>query len=110
MKTWHRDLAAGRWLTLSFAEQMGNVGSEVLRALNWRERGSAEHSTKAIERGLELLDLTIADERNRRHLRELTHLREALVDFFYADNQLGSSPDRWRTYFNAFAVAARASR
>ena len=110
MKTWHRDLAAGRWLTFSFAEQMGNVGSEVGRALNWRERGSAEHSTKAIERGLELLDLTIGDARNLERLGELTRVREALVDYFYGDNRFGSSPDLWRRYFDAFAIAARAGR
>jgi hypothetical protein len=27
----HRELAAGRWQTLSLAEQLGNVGSEVGR-------------------------------------------------------------------------------
>jgi hypothetical protein len=40
---------------------MANTGSEVERALSWKQRGNAEFSTRAIERALELLDLTIAD-------------------------------------------------
>ncbi len=110
MTAQHQELAAGRWCQLGLIEQLGNVGSEVERALNWQQRGSIEHSTKAVERALELLDLTIADARNRRRLKELTRVREVLVDYFYADNRFGSSPARWRTYFRAFAVAARAGR
>jgi len=34
----HRDLAAGRWKELGLSEQMGNIGSEVHRALKWREK------------------------------------------------------------------------
>ena len=110
MTVQHRELAAGKWYQFSLVEQLANTGSEVERALNWRQRGNVEYSTRAIERALELLDLTIADARHRGRLRELTRVREVLVDYFYADNRFGSSPARWRTYFNAFAVAARAGR
>jgi hypothetical protein len=110
MTVQHRELAAGRWYQFSLVEQLANTGSEVERALNWKQRGNAEYSTRAIERALELLDLTIADARHRERLRELTRVREVLVDYFYADNRYGSSPARWRTYFNAFACAARAGR
>jgi hypothetical protein len=106
----HKELAAGRWFRLSLVEQLANTGSEVERALNWQQRGNNEYRTRAVERALELLDLTIADARNRRRLKELTRVREVLVDYFYADNRFGSSPARWRAYFNAFAVAARACR
>ena len=110
MTVQHRELAAGRWYQFSLVEQLANTGSEVERALNWKQRGNAEYSMRAIERALELLDLTMADARHRRRLKELARLREALVDYFYADNGFGSSPARWRTYFRAFAVAARAGR
>jgi hypothetical protein len=103
----HRELAAGRWFTLTFFDQMANVGSEVERAISWRERGDAALSTRALERALELMELTIADTRNRKRLKELTRVREALLDYFYADNQYGSSDKLWRGYFYAFAYAAR---
>lgn len=103
----HKELAAGRWLRLSFLEQMANAGSEVERAILWKERGNADYSMRAVERALELLNLTIADARNRGRLRELCRVREVLADYFYADNQYGSTDELWRKYFFAFAFAAR---
>ena len=31
----HQDAARGRWQTLTLAEQFGNVGSEISRAIRW---------------------------------------------------------------------------
>jgi len=110
MSVQHPGLAAGRWFKLTLMEQMANVGSEVERAILWRGRNNDAYSTKAIERALELLDLTIADARHRGRLRELLRVRETLADYFYADNRYGSSDTLWRNYFHAFARAARRSR
>jgi hypothetical protein len=106
----HKELAAGRWNLLSFAEQMANVGSDVERAAAWKSRGRPDYSGRAFERALELLDLTIADEKNRRRLRELTRLREALADFFVFDNFYRSTAESWQRYFRSFLIAARAKR
>ena len=103
----HKELAAGRWFTLTLLDQMANVGSEVERTISWRERGDAAHSTSALERALELMELTIDDPKNRKRLKELTRVREALLDYFCADNQFGSSDKLWRNYFYAFGYAAR---
>ena len=105
----HKELAAGRWLKLTFFEQMANVGSEVGRAIIWKNK-NAEYRIKSIERALELLDLTIDDARNRNRLKELVRLREALVDYFYFDNRYCSSDGSWRNYFNAFGYAARLNK
>jgi hypothetical protein len=106
----HKDLAAGRWFELSLAEQLGNVGSDVARALTWQQRGNVEHCTRAVDRAFELLDLTLADTKHRGRLREIVRIREVLADYFYGDNRFGSSPDLWRGYLDAFAIAARARR
>jgi hypothetical protein len=106
MKYQHKELSAGRWFELTFFEQMANIGSEVERAINWQKKNNNEYSRKAIDRAIELLDLTIADMKNRSRLKELTRLREALIDFFYFDNQFSSSDESWRKYFYAFAYAA----
>jgi hypothetical protein len=106
----HKELAEGRWFQFSLAEQLANVGSEVSRALTWQQRGNAEHCRMAVERALELLDLTLMDTRHRGRLREIARVREVLADYFYADNCYGSSPANLRSYFDAFAFAARANR
>jgi len=102
----HQELAAGRWKELSLIEQMANVGSEVERALSWRKR-NPEYSRKAFERALELLDLTIADQKNVHRLKEILRVREALIDYFVFDNTYGSTDESWKKYFFAFAYAAR---
>jgi len=106
----HKELAAGRWFELSLVEQLANVGSEVERTITWRNKGNPAYMEKAFDRALELLDLTIADEKNRSRLKEVCRLREALADFFAFDNEYGSTDRAWQNYFRAFAYAARAGR
>ena len=106
----HRELAAGRWRELPFLEQMANVGAEVGRTITWKLKGRPDYSGRAFERALELLDLTIADEKNVNRLRELLRVREALADHFAFDNIYRSSDESWQRYFGAFQIAARASR
>ena len=104
----HKNLADGQWLKLSFFEQMANIGSEVERAICWREE-RPDYSEKAFERALELLDLTVGDPKNRFRLKELLRVREVLVDYFKFGNLYGSSDQKWRNYFYSFNYAARIS-
>ncbi len=102
-------MAAGRWRELTFLEQMANVGSEVERAIRWKEKGRPDVSMRAFERALELLDLTVADPGNRRRLKELSRVRETLADHFVFDNEYSSTDRSWQRYFHPFAYAARAA-
>ncbi|MDI6777969.1 MAG: hypothetical protein QMD77_02155 [Patescibacteria group bacterium] len=109
MNSQHQQLAAGRWQEFSFLEQMANIGSEVERTIKWKEKNNADYSRRAFERSLELLDLTIADNRNKKRLRELLRVREALADYFAFDNAYKSTDKTWQNYFLAFGIAARAN-
>lgn len=104
---YHKDLAEGRWQQFSLMEQLANVGSEVSRALNWREKKNLAYSEKAFFRALELLILTIADPKNVTRLKELTRLKEALGDYFVGENEFKSTPESWMKYFYHFTYAAR---
>jgi hypothetical protein len=110
MSAQHAELAAGRWQTFSLVEQLANVGSEVERALKWAAKGDSDHRDCALERGLELLGLTIVDARHQGRRGELTRLREALLDYFWGDNEFGSTEESWRRYFHAFGMAAALAR
>ena len=103
----HKELAEGRWHQFSLLEQMANVGSEVERAIQWKERKNTDYSQKASERALELMDLTLDSPGNRTRFKELARVREALVDYFYGSNEFMSSAESWRRYFLEFAYAAR---
>lgn len=109
MNNQHKNLAGGRWQKLTFFEQMANVGSEVGRAINWKNKGNVEYSRMAIERALELLDLTIDNEKRRSRLKELMRVREALADYFVFENSYNSTDKSWQDYFYCFNFAARAN-
>ncbi|MCX6812257.1 MAG: hypothetical protein NTW79_01355 [Candidatus Berkelbacteria bacterium] len=102
----HKNLAAGRWNKFSLVEQMANIGSEVGRTINWREKNQ-KLSQQAFWRALELIDLTVADQKNQKRLKEVLRMREMLVDYFFADNQYHSTDEQWQNYFLAFNYAAR---
>ncbi|MFH1412471.1 MAG: hypothetical protein ABIG10_00375 [bacterium] len=108
MSVQHQELALGRWQKFSLAEQMANIGSEVIRTINWRNKGNKEYADLAFDRALELLDLTIADSKNKKRLKEIVRLREVLADYFVFDNIYKSSDKSWQNYFMAFNYAARA--
>jgi hypothetical protein len=71
----------GRWQRLSLREQMGHITSEIARATHWEDRGDLFNRNRALERALELLDLTLACRRETR-CREWTRLREVTADLF----------------------------
>jgi hypothetical protein len=105
----HRDLAAGRWWELSLFEQLGNIGSEVSRAIKWSGRND-DLSRGAFERALELFDLTLDDPRHRQsasRLRELARAREVVVDYFDGANEYRSTASNLQKYFDEFALAVR---
>lgn len=103
----HKNLAAGKWKQLNFVTQMANISSEVERTISWKSKGNEFYSQKAFYRTLELLDLTIGCLNRASGLRELTRLREALVDYFAGQNEYSSTDNLWRGYFYAYNLSAR---
>ena len=107
----HSGLAAGRWATLSLAEQLGNIGSEIGRAINATKRNDTERFEGALSRALELFDMTLGDPRwSGPRLRELCRAREVACDFLVGSNDFGSTATSLDAYFLQFAFAARRNR
>lgn len=105
----HKSLSLGRWQSLTLAEQMGNIGSEISRAKNWQGKDEKIFQD-ALERALELLDLTIADTRWMRRLKELTRARETLCDALIGGREYKTTLDDLKKYFDTFAFAARKNK
>lgn len=105
--TLHRGLAAGRWQTLSLVEQLGNIGSEVGRAIRAKAQGNAERLQGALDRALELFDLTVNDDRWTLRLKEILRAREVVCDYLVGDNTYDSTGESLNAYFLPFAMAAR---
>ncbi len=105
--TYHKELAKGKWFTFSFDEQMGNVGTEIGRTIIWKDENE-RLSEGALERGLELLDLTIDDPKNNKE--ELLEIRKSLIDYFCSGKFDDDSNKKWDDYFYKFAYAAEVER
>ena len=102
----HEMLAAGRWATMSLAEQLGNIGSEVHRA-RLAQHKNAERFQNARDRALELLDLTLSDARWHGRLREISRAREVFCDAIFGGTLYNSTLENLEKYFDQFALAAR---
>jgi len=105
----HKDLTKEKWESLSFFNQMANMGAEFGRAINWKEKDK-KLSEASLYRGLELLDATIEDRKNKTKLKELCRLREIVADYFYFDNMYNSTDKSFNDYFYPFNYAVAMNR
>lgn len=105
----HPSLASGRWREIPFSLQMGNIGSEVSRSLKWQRKGNQKLMDSAIDRALELFDLTISANRNASpgHLQEICRAREEFCDYFFGDNSFHTDPNRLQRYYDQFISLSR---
>ena len=106
----HKQLAAGKWYVFSLVEQLANVGSEISRTINWKQKNDDAYAERAFYRALELLELTIKDPKNKDRLKEICRTREALIDWHLGNRLYNTSDEQWRRYFLQFGLAARRNR
>ena len=101
----HKNLANGRWEKMSFLEQMANIGSEVYRAINWRDKGSEKDALMAFNRSLELFDLSKEGKLSSAQYKELCRMREIWIDYFKYDNEYNSTKENINNYFTHLTIA-----
>lgn len=93
-----------RWAALPFYAQMGNIGSEVGRAMNAIKRNDKTSLQGAYYRGLDLIDATVSGLESLARRRELLRARE-LFSQAIESNTVDQKLD---DYFMTFAILARA--
>ncbi len=100
-----------RWADLSIFEQMGNVSSEVGRAIAATRAGKEKRANSAIDRAVDLLDATVEVLVQRRSpgIKEVLRAREEFLRLFF-DGTFEDDADNIERYFDQFAVAARRMR
>jgi cell fate regulator YaaT (PSP1 superfamily) len=91
-----------KWASLSFYEQMGNIGSEVGRTMNAIRQGDEQSLQGAYYRGLDLIDATAKNLSNSRR-KELLRARE----LFSVAAESKTVDQKLDNYFMVFAVLAR---
>ncbi|MDP3093184.1 MAG: hypothetical protein Q8N16_00265 [bacterium] len=101
----HKELASGKWFELSLAGQLANIGSEVSRAKNWQGRDE-KIFWGAVERALELFDLTLRDARWHGRLWEIARVKEVFCDTVLGGRDYKTSFEELNHYFNCFLFAS----
>ena len=102
----HKKLASGKWFEFSLAEQLANIGSEVGRAGKWQGRDE-NIFWGAVERALELFDLTLEDRRWRGRLWEIARVREVFCDTVLGGKNYRTPFKDLERYFLPFNFFAR---
>ena len=93
------------WGNYPITYQMGNIGSEVSRALKWTRKGNKQRADKAIDRALELFDFTIeANTNNHPRLTEILKAREEFCDYFFNHNSYHTDPAQMQKYYDGFVM------
>lgn len=97
-----------RWAQLSIYEQLGNVSSEVGRAINATRAGKEKRAQGAIDRAVDLLDATVEVliQQKSPRVKEVLRAREEFLRLFY-DGTFDEDADNIAKYFNLFAIAVR---
>ena len=106
MEVIHKELAKEKWFQLSLCEQLGNIGSEINRALRWKDKDQ-NNFERAISRALELFDLTLKDPRWKKRLKEIARARELFCDAITGGKEYKSSLQDLDRYFFYYALCAR---
>ena len=101
----------GRWQKMEFASQMGNIGSEVSRALSAKEKNKNQRMNSAIDRALELFDSSISACQNfpedTGKLKELLYAREEFCSFFFDGTEIDVDPIKMQRYYDQFVSLIR---
>ncbi|MDP3900097.1 MAG: hypothetical protein Q8Q23_03400 [bacterium] len=103
----HKNLAQGRWQELSFAEQIGNIGSELARARSWSAKGKTQYKVTSLERALELIDLTLESVKTAGQRKEVARLREVVAGLYVDDSQGEKIFAGLECFYLPFALLAR---
>lgn len=78
----HPSLTPEKWSKFPKPTQILNIASELSRTRGWLGKQRPEPMLNSFDRAFELIDLTIADPKWRRGLKELLRFREQLAALY----------------------------
>jgi len=98
-----------KWAQYSLVEQMGNISSEVGRAIIAHRAGNKVREDRAVDRALDLFSATVdawIDTPYAYRLKEVLRARDEFLRLFF-DGTFEEDADNIERYFTYFALLAR---
>lgn len=93
-----------RWFAMGIGEQISNIGSEVNRAIRYKNKDEEDKKVRFYEKAVELLELTCADPKNGYRRGELQAAIEELTDYFIGENMYNTTDATLTKYYDAFLI------
>ena len=69
------------WFEMPVSMQISNIGSEVSRAINWKNKGNEKRKIGFCNKAIEFLELSIEDPKNKHRVGEFSFCIEELKDY-----------------------------
>ena len=90
------------WFAMPISMQIANVGSEVHRAIRWKNKGDDQKKISFCKKAIEFLELIKTDPKNKHRKNELDFCIEELTDYFLGENIYHTSDEVLIKYYDAF--------
>ena len=93
-----------RWNQMCISEQILNIGGEIQRAVDRKNKNDDQHARQYLEKALEWIKLTKEDPKNKNRISEISVVEEELLDYFN-DNTYHNTKESIMSYWNSFFSA-----
>lgn len=90
------------WFAMPIGVQISNVGSEVHRAINWKNRGDVQKKNSFCMKAIEFLELMKKDPKNCHRKGELDCCIDELKDYLMGENIYNTTEEQLIKYYDAF--------
>jgi len=94
-----------RWYEMSVGEQISNIGSEVGRAIRYKNKGDDQKASNFCNKAIEFFEIIKKDPKNVYRQGEFSFCIEELKDYFLGDNYYGTTDEMLIKYYDAFLSA-----
>ena len=91
-----------RWFSMPIGVQISNVGSEVNRAIRWKNRKEPQKAENFCKKAIEFLEIIKRDPKNVHRRGELDAAIEELRDYFLGENLFQTTDEVLTRYYDAF--------
>lgn len=91
-----------KWFAMPIEMQISNIGSEINRAINWKNKGNDKRKEGFCLKAIDYLSLSIEDPKNSHRIRELLFCIRELQDYFIGTNYYNTNDEMLRKYYDAF--------
>lgn len=90
------------WYKMPIGEQISNVGSEVHRAIRWKNKGDEQKKINFCKKAIAFLEIMESDPKNKHRKGELDSCIDELEDYFLGENIYQTTDDVLIKFYDAF--------